>query len=120
MIKRLAGINLSSKDPRALAEFYQKLGVKVLTEDPDAINYDGVEMGFDVRKAIIRIWSADKWGTNAGSEGASLVFNCNDLEQTYQNFKTQGISCDPPYTAVWGGKELRLKDPEGNNIVIME
>ena len=29
------------------------------------------------------------------------------------------IECKPPFTAVWGGRELILHDPEGNELLFL-
>lgn len=119
MIKRFAGINISSSNPKALTAFYLNLGIPVLTENPEKDNYDGVELGFDGRKSILWIWNKERWGmVNDGP--VTLVFNCDDIEQTYRELTERGIACDAPFIAIWGGKEIKLTDPEGNHIIIME
>lgn len=119
MVKRFAGVDIYSKDPEKLALFYQKLGIPILSEHPAADDYDGVELGFDGRKAIIWIWNREKWAKE-GMGTVSLTFNCDDLDQTYVNLQAHGIQCDAPFVASWGGREIRLRDPEGNHIVIIE
>jgi hypothetical protein len=34
--------------------------------------------------------------------------------------KNPGVILDPPIIAVWGGKELSVKDLNGNNILLLE
>jgi len=49
------------------------------------------------------------------------VFKCDDHDKnkTYEELKQKGVSLDPPKTAVWGGKELYVKDPDGNIILLL-
>ncbi len=42
MIKKLSCVNISSKDPKALAKFYLNIGVPVYVNDDD---YDGWNLG---------------------------------------------------------------------------
>lgn len=50
----------------------------------------------------------------------TVVFRCENLYKTYHDFKEKGVILDPPNTAVWGGKELTVIDPDGNNILMLE
>jgi len=47
------------------------------------------------------------------------VFSCDDHDKTYEELREKGGELDPPYIADWGGKELKLKDPDGNTILIL-
>ncbi|MGI6239216.1 MAG: VOC family protein [Christensenellales bacterium] len=120
MIKRFGGMNISSKNPRALARFYaDALGVPILTENPDASDYDGVELGFSKTEPVIWIWNEEKWGkSNAGA--VTFVFYCDDLAKMHAQIKARGFAVDPPARAVWGGMELTCRDPDGNHILMLE
>lgn len=48
-----------------------------------------------------------------------LVFDCDDLDKTYEELLTKGLNIDPPRTAVWGGRELYVTDPDGNTILLL-
>lgn len=119
-VKSFGGINISSKNPELLAKFYnEKLGIPILTENPGQSNYDGVELGFNIKEPVIWIWDENKWGkSNFGP--VTFVFLCDNLDKTYHELKEKGVELDPPITAVWGGKELIVKDPDGNNILMLE
>jgi len=120
MFKRFGGMNISSKNPKALAEFYcNKLGIPMLSENPSDCNYDGVEIGFSKNEPVIWIWDENKWGkSNSGT--VTFVFYCDDIDKTYEQLKNNGTELNPPVTAVWGGKELSCKDLDGNTILILE
>lgn len=117
MITKYQCVNISSKDPQALVEFYNsKLGIPIL--EPDE-NYDGVSLGFLKDAPVIVIWDENKWGRS--SEGKiNFVFACDDLDQTYVELRGKGVNLAPPTTAVWGGKELPLLDLDGNKILLLE
>jgi catechol 2,3-dioxygenase-like lactoylglutathione lyase family enzyme len=116
MIIRFGGMNISSKNPAAMVEFYnEKLGIPVLGDEGEI---DGAEIGFDIKQPHIWIWDEGKWGkANAGT--VTFVFECDDHDKTYKELKQKGIKLDPPTTASWGGKELYMKDPDGNTILIL-
>ncbi len=116
MITKFRGINISSKDPKRLVLFYRDiLGLKVLGDDP---HYDGVTFGNNEDEPVFWIWDENIWG--ASTAGAvTLVFDCDDHDKMYEELKAKGVDLDPPKTAVWGGKELFVKDPGGNTVLIL-
>ena len=74
-----SGINIYSKKPEAVFEFYKKLGFRVL----EAVSYTHLR------------------------------------DEVYESIVAAGIACKPPFTAVWGGRELILHDPEGNELLFL-
>lgn len=117
MIKSFSGINISSKNPEKLVKFYnENLGIPILSDI--ANGFDGTEIGFNKNEPVIWIWDENKWGkSNFGA--VTLVFRCDDLDKTYEELKIKISYLNPPITAVWGGKELNVKDPDGNNILML-
>ncbi len=116
MITNYKCVNISSVNPKALVEFYNLvLGIPILEHDE---NYDGVSLGFKNDSPVITIWDENNWGKS--SEGkVNFVFECDDLESTYEDLKAKGVNLEPPKTAVWGGKELQLLDLDGNKILLL-
>lgn len=116
MITKFRGMNISSKDPKQLALFYQDiLGLTMLETDT---NYDGVTFGNNNNEPIFWIWDENKWGkTNTGT--VTFVFDCDDHDKTFEELRQKGVKLDPPKVAIWGGKELYVKDPDGNTILIL-
>ena len=116
MIIKFSGMNISSKDPKRLALFYRDvLGIKMLESDE---NYDGVTFGNNNNEPVFWIWDENKWGKSTTGI-VTLVFDCDDHDNTYKELKEKDVNLDPPQTAVWGGKELYVKDPDGNIILIL-
>jgi len=116
MITKFRGMNISSTDPKRLALFYRDiLGLTVIDDDP---NFDGITFGNKEGEPVFWIWDENKWGkSNTGA--VCLVFDCDDHDKTYQELLEKGITLDPPKTAVWGGKELYVYDPDGNTVLIL-
>jgi len=50
----------------------------------------------------------------------TFVFLCDNIDKTYHELKEKGVILDPPITAVWGGKEINVKDPDDNNILLLK
>ncbi len=116
MINTFSGINITSKNPEAMVRFYtKKLGIPILGDDP---GFDGVEIGFNADHPRVWIWDENKWG-KANTGAVTLVFGCDDHDKTYKELISKGVELDPPKTAVWGGKEMYVKDPDGNTILIL-
>ncbi len=116
MIKEFSCVNISSNQPEVLVKFYSEtLNIPIIEFDE---NYDGVALGFIKEAPTIMIWDQRKWGPS--SEGkVYFVFNCDDLDKTYQELLDKGLELDPPITAVWGGKELNVLDPDGNKLLLL-
>ncbi len=117
MLVKFGGMNISSKNPAVMVDFYRnKLGIPLLGDDP--VSVDGAELGFEITQPHIWIWDEGKWG-KANTGTVTFVFECDDHEKTYEELKQRGIALEPPSTASWGGKELYVHDPDGNTILIL-
>lgn len=115
MITKLACVNITSKDPKRLAEFYKTIGVPVFVQDDD---YDGWNLGNPENSGSVCVWDK-KWGeTTAGY--ITMVFKADNLNKTYEEIKSKGLDIDPPRTADWGGQELVFVDPDGNRVMLLE
>lgn len=112
---KLECINISSDDPKRLADFYSKLGINVFVKNE---NYDGFNFGNAENEAKICVWDKARWGTQKG-DYITLVFNVEDLESTYNDLKSKGLDITPPIKTEWGGLKLMLNDPDGNEIMIL-
>ena len=52
-----------------------------------------------------------------GSDGFSLFFVCDDVDQLYQEFLTSGLSLSPPEEAYYGMRQLPVPDPDGFDVI---
>lgn len=114
MIIKYECTNISLKNPKALAEFYQKLGAPCQVNGE---NYDGFRIG-NLNESYICVWDENKWGKSTAGQITS-VFKVDDLQKTYLEMVEKGIQASPPKTTVWGGQELTLEDPDGNKIILL-
>lgn len=117
---KFSGINIYSKKPEVVFEFYKKLGFRVLEERSPDDKWYGAMLALqeDENEPMIWIW-------RQGDEDNSVicnhfVFSTNGkMDEIYENIVAAGIECKPPFTALWGGKELVLHDPEGNELLFL-
>lgn len=117
MIKNYICTSISSKNVKSLVEFYHGiLGIPIVFEGYG--DYDGVQLGFEKDAPTICIWDENKWDPYEGT--ANFVFRCDNLDKTYQELITKKLLIEPPYKAIWGGREIVFFDPEGNKIMLLE
>lgn len=108
-------VNITSKNPKGLAEYYEAIGVPVFIQDQD---YDGWHLGNPDGEPRICVWNENKWGRSTAGY-ITIVLKVDDLQRTYEEIKRKGINIDPPRRADWGGQELVINDPDGNIIMIL-
>lgn len=118
MIQKFDGVNLYSKNPLRCKRFYHDLlGIPVLSDD--LRDFDGAQFRFGENSPKLYLWDdARREGRKIGP--VQLVFHCDDLDLTYQELKEKGADIDPPVSTDWGGRELRLCDPDGNEILLLD
>lgn len=118
MINSFSCVNLFSKNAKELIRFYHEiLGIPIVnTLDDEA---DGVNLGFIEGAPTICIWDATKWGSPVNGT-VSLVFGCENLDATCLELANKGRAFAPPVKYDWGVYELRLRDPDGNEVVAVE
>lgn len=114
MITKYECTNISSKNPKALAEFYRNIGAPVYVSDEC---YDGWRLGNE-NEAYICVWDENRWGKSSAGYVTS-VYKVDDLQKTYEEITSRGIETEPPKTTAWGGQELILEDPDGNKIILL-
>ena len=120
MVFRFSGINISSTDPVKTFEFYKRLGFRVNEERAPDDKWYGAALALAGESDEPQIWI---WRRQEGEETVvknAFVFSTDGkLDETYQQFKAAGIDCRPPFTAVWGGQEMTLTDPDGNTLLFL-
>lgn len=115
MITKFHSVNITSKDPKALAEFYRTIGAPVFVENNC---YDGWFIGSPQNGGTICVWDENLWGKSSAGF-ITVVLDSDDVQETYEEIRSKGFDIAPPRTADWGGQELVLNDPDGNVIMIL-
>jgi predicted enzyme related to lactoylglutathione lyase len=100
---------------RALTFYTEKLGFKVVTDQP----FDGTQRWIE-----LRIGTADTRLVlfNMGGQAPGASFNgalaCDNVQKTYETLVARGVEFSaPPTDAAWGSFAV-MKDPDGNQIVL--
>lgn len=87
----------------------------------------GFELIVDALPRYIRFLCPDKESTfsvhlvekKKEGEGIALYFECGNLDQVYKELLGKGILFDhPPIDQTWLWREARLKDPDGNQLIL--
>lgn len=118
MINSFYCTNLFTRNAGSMVRFYREtLGIPMIKTDVDEEN--GVYLGFIEHAPTICIWDATHWNLPPGG-AMSFVFGCDSLDHTCAELTRKGLVLDAPVRTEWGTVELRLKDPDGNEIVLAE
>jgi len=118
MITHVKLVSLPMRDQNRALDFYtEKLGFSILTDQP----FDDKQRWIELRppKAETRVvlftpeGHQDRIGTFS-----NVVFNCDDIEQTYAELKARGVEfLGEPQKQPWGTYAL-FKDPDGNTFCL--
>ena len=61
----------------------------------------------------------DKNRINAHRD-TELYFECDNLDEVYNGLKNKGIDIKPPAQSAYGAQEIKLKDPDGFQIIFFQ
>jgi predicted enzyme related to lactoylglutathione lyase len=110
--------NIFSEQAKELIAFYtQMLEIPFIKTDDD--NSNGVYLGFIENAPTLCIWDCKKCGVEP-TGNQSFVFQTETLDLTMESLKKKGVSLSEAVRYDWGTYEVRLKDIDGNEIVIAE
>jgi len=92
--------------------FYEKLGlIPIVKALPHYIRFqcpDG-EASFSIHR-VEKLQEG---------EGVYIYFECDELDQKFEELKQQGIKFElEPTDQSWLWREARLKDPDGNQVIL--
>ncbi|MGR3812213.1 VOC family protein [Jiulongibacter sp. NS-SX5] len=100
-------LNLSQSVP-----FYQKLGLKLIVDDiPNYVRFECPE-----GDATFSIQQTDRLPEG---DGIHVYFECKNLDEKVDQLKGMGFIFDQePKDQSWLWREAKLKDPDGNVIIL--
>ena len=105
-------VSVPSTDLMVSVPFYEKLGLTLIVDDrPQYVRFecpDGAST-FSIHQVKKR----------SSGEGVIVYFECDDLDQYVGRLLDAGIEFEefPEYKS-WLWKEAKLKDPDGNQLVL--
>jgi uncharacterized glyoxalase superfamily protein PhnB len=112
------GINIAAKDPVKSFEFYKGLGLKITEEcEPDNEWYGA---SFDIGGSTLWIWR-DHDGVSASEKPpVIIVLTSSDMDGDYITLKEAGYAITTPEKMFYGGREMHLTDPDGNQLLFLD
>ncbi|WP_445381181.1 VOC family protein [Robiginitalea sp. IMCC43444] len=105
-------ITLPTLDVQKSISFYTLLGLKLIVRAlPDYARFECPEG--DATLSLHRVEEM------AEREGPVIYFECTDLDERVKSLQRQGVLFDsPPVDKPWLWREARLRDPDGNPLVL--
>ncbi len=105
-------VTLPARDLSVSIPFYQNLGLKLIIHTHE--NYCRFECPDG--ESTFSLHRVDEL---PNGEGAWIYFEVEDLDQYVYNLLTLGIQFDQlPLDMPWNWREARLKDPDGNQLIL--
>jgi predicted enzyme related to lactoylglutathione lyase len=115
VITHVKFVSIPTRDQdRALAFYTEKLGFKVLTDQP----YDDTQRWIELRigSSDTRVVLFMMTGPTAGPFHGALA--CDNVERTYKELTSRGVEfVSPPKKEPWGTFAI-MKDVDGNEFVL--
>jgi predicted enzyme related to lactoylglutathione lyase len=106
----------TTNQDRALAFYTEKLGFKVLTDQPfdDAQRWIELRVGQSDTRLVL--FTTDTGPKPGASFNGALA--CDNVERTYEELSARGVEfVAPPTKQPWGTFAV-MKDPDGNQFVL--
>ena len=118
MIKAIKFVSIPVRDQDRALEFYtQKLGFKVVTDQPFDDTQRWIELRFPGADTRLVLFTPTGHEDRIGGF-TNLAFVADNVERTYQELAAKGVEfVGPPMTADWGSSAI-FRDPDGNQFVL--
>jgi predicted enzyme related to lactoylglutathione lyase len=118
MIKRIKFVGVPVRDQdRALAFWKDKMGFRVITDQPMGPGMRWIEMGLPGAQTGIALFTPEGHEARIGTF-SGLSFGCDDVERTHQELSERGVEFShAPKKESWGTSAI-FKDSEGNSFVL--
>lgn len=110
--------NIFSRQAKALIEFYREI-LETPYIKTDVNESNGVYLGFIENAPTVCIWDCKIFDAQPTGH-QSFVFQTDNLDLTMKCLKKKGVALSEAIRYDWGTYEVRLKDIDGNEIVISE
>lgn len=105
-------VTIYSSKPRETAEFYQKLGLKIIVDSlPRYARFECPD-----GDATLSVHAAEE---TLSPSGIVLYFECDDLDAKVASLKADGLEFEQePQDQTWLWREAYLRDPAGNRVCL--
>ena len=113
---KFAGIPTRDQD-RALAFYTEKLGFKVMTDQPMGPKQRWIELRVANSETRLVLFTPDGHEDRIGTQ-FNGAFACDSVEKTYEELSGRGVEfVSPPAKQSWGTFAI-FKDPDGNQFML--
>jgi catechol 2,3-dioxygenase-like lactoylglutathione lyase family enzyme len=118
MIKQIKFVSVPVTNQQRSLEFYtQKLGMRVLTDQPFDGTQRWIELGFPRAETGLVLFTAQGQEKMIGGF-MNISFTADDVLETAKELKARGVEfVQEPEKADWGTAAI-FKDPDGNQFVL--
>ena len=118
MIKRIATQAVYVTDQKQAEQFWtEKVGFEVVAKRDMRNGFYWLEVKPKGAESCLVLYPKFLM-KDAAERRSSIVFECDDVDQTYEELKGQGVEVgNPPEQMMWG-KFSSFKDPDGNEFAI--
>ena len=118
MIKGVKFVSVPVTDQdRALAFYTQKLGFRVLTDQPFDGKQRWIELSITGAETAVVLFTPEAHESHIGTF-SHATFYCDDAQKTYEALSARGVEFSgPPQKQPWGTYAM-FKDSEGNRFVV--
>jgi catechol 2,3-dioxygenase-like lactoylglutathione lyase family enzyme len=107
----------TSNQDRAVAFYTEKLGFKVVTDQPFSDTQRWIEMRVGNADTRFVLFNPDGSESRIGTPFNGALA-CDNVERTYEELKARGVEFDAPPTKQPWGTFAMFKDPDGNQFVL--
>ncbi|MEP7001276.1 MAG: VOC family protein [bacterium] len=118
MIRAVKFVSIPVRDQDAALAFYtERLGFRVLTDQPFDDKQRWIELGIGRSETKVVLFTPDAHKAMIGTH-SNVTFIADDVETTYAELVERGVEFDqPPEKADWGTAAI-FRDPDGNRFVL--
>ena len=118
MITAVKFVHIATRDQdRALAFYRDKLGFRLITDQPFSPEQRWIELGIGNSETRFVLFTAPGTEGTIGSRFSGALA-CDDIEATYRQLTERGVTFEaPPTKQQWGSYAIML-DPDGNSFVL--
>lgn len=118
MIKKLKFVSIPTRDQDAALAFWtEKVGFKVLTDQPMGPGKRWIELSIPGAETGVVLFTPEGHEDRIGTffNGS---FECSDVQYAYEQLSRRGVAFEgPPEKQPWG-VFAKFKDPDGNIFVL--
>ena len=117
MITNIKFVSVPTRDQdRALAFYIDKLGFKLVTDQPFDETQRWIELRLGTSETRLVLFAMDTGPQPGFAFNGALA--CDNVERTYEELTERGVEfTSPPQKESWG-TFATIKDPDGNQFVL--